>query len=117
MANTSSPLTAASYSDSVLRLAQANAVFMVGWAEAAGQGYQAFLNSLDEKNVARFDFDNGLLQGAVKGWSKSIEMMPKIVERSFEVLAGKGAIHKATSIPVAKPAGRRPAVRKAAPHK
>jgi hypothetical protein len=104
MANPSIPITADIYSDSVLRFAQANAIFLIGWAEAASQGYKTFLDSLDAKNVARLDFNNGLIQGAVNGWSKSMEMMPKIVERSFEALAGKSAGHKAKSKTSSKPA-------------
>jgi hypothetical protein len=114
MANPSSPFTAASYSDSLLRLAQANVSLMIGWADAASQSYKAFYDSLDENNIARMDIDNGLIQGTMKAFSKGWELMPKVVERSFETFSGKtthgttrpsaAAPRKAKSKPARKPA-------------
>jgi len=82
------PKAPTTFADSVLRMAHAQAVFMIGWADAVREGYKAYLEALDPGNVVTTDVNNGLIQGAVKGLSKSVGMLPKVYEQSYAALAG-----------------------------
>jgi hypothetical protein len=70
----------------IKRWTDANVGYAVSLADAASRGLGKFGESVTEANLARLDFSNGFLRGAVAGWGVAMEELPKAVTRFYDVL-------------------------------
>jgi hypothetical protein len=68
------------------RWTDANVTYATSFADAIRKGYAKFGDSVTEENVGRLDISNGLLRGAIAGWTATMEELPKVVAGFYDTL-------------------------------
>ena len=68
------------------RMVKAETEFVSDIAGAVSDGFRAFRDKVTEDNVSRFDFDNGILEGAVEGLAVGFEREAKALRSALDRL-------------------------------